>query len=613
MLPLLLYALLTGRSVAVILGLAAQLALGALLMVLPVPRGALLGVYSGVLLLLLAGGVAERELSRYGWQTSDKAGLWRALRPSDEVSGYGFGSWNARGVDAATLSLDVRLASGTPGWDWFRSDPRYILERQPGSDYPHTRVWVPTPSGDAPPYLMRTFDFREPLGGRIFRVLLELRRADRANTKGTSAAAPQDQVSLVGPGDPIGGRDCEGVSLQAWTYRGGGRCLPITLTNSWRRYSLSWRVPDEVEASVVRVVLSGFAGQTLDVRRVKLIGARRKLGPFMPQGGALTAVWGARPEAQSGRTFIPASEWRTVTANAVRGANAGDTLTASLQTASGLMLTTRNVTATAPDGTPLPRALSSTRQTILFGDPNLAGHTLGTLGLALVALAGPLAGGFGAALTLFGVALTGSRAALIGVAFGVVWLFWLRLPRGGRRVGSTLLGLCVVGLGAVRLGLVWPEGSALRLLSLSETTPRSDIWGAAWGAFLTHPWQGLGAGGFPAYWSEVHNGEAVQHAHNLWLEFATSYGILGLLSAFALTLGLSFLAWQRGGARALALVGGTLVMNVFDTTFFYSGVLFTLMLALGALKSPSGLVHLLLGRGAHNAGVAARFPQVPPK
>jgi len=606
-----------------LLGFVGQLFLACLAALLPLGKRVLSWLFFATLLLLLGGGVAERELSRYDWQVSDKAGLWSALGSGNEVSGSGFRSWNAPSqAKTAELSLEVRLVSGQPAWDWFRSDPRFVLTPQPGTSYPHTRVQVPAAEPSAgPPYLMRTFDTGEPLGGRIFRVLLDLRRAPGSEGSNFETANPQiadpetadpqtanPETADPERGNPIGGRQCNGVLVQAWTYRGGGRCLPITLTATWTRYSLSWRVPEAVEASVVRVLVSGFAEERFDVRRVRLFTAKEELGPLLPQGGALNLTWGERPEAQSGRSFMPTSEWQRFNFRAERVA--GDKVTAQLVSASGLVLETRNVSLTGADGRELPKAVSSARQTIIFGDPNLAGHTFGTLGLALVALSPPLPGVLAAALTLFGLVLTGSRAALIGVAGGLLWLFWLRLPKGRRRAGFTVLGLALLGL----VGALWPKLSALRLFSLGEVTARSDIWADAWTAFLRHPLRGLGTGGFPRYWAETHGGEAVQHAHNIWLEFASSYGILGLLAVTALTLGLSALAWRFGGARALAFVAGVLLMNVFDTTLFYAGVLFPLFLTVGALlprlTSISAHVHKSVRPDEHNVRV---IRQVPPE
>ena len=693
--PLLLYAAVFQSSVSALFGLVGELFLACLVALLPVGPRALRWFFGGALILLLAGGVLERDLSKYDWQVSDKAGLWSALGRGAEISGYGYRNWDASGATGPVkLSAEVRLVSGQPTWDWFRSDAEFVLTPYAGKDYPYTHVQVPVAQpGEGPPYLMRTFDLRKPLGGTIFRVLMDLRRVDgdaaqTAPASTESAARVADPNAVAGTdanlnanlgtnpgtnpdidpntdivrGAPIGGRQCSGILLQAWAYRGGGRCLPLTPTETWTRYSLSWRVPEAVDASVVRVLLSGLTGD-YDVRRVRLFTAKRELEPLLPQGGALNLTWGARPEAQSGKSFVPSSKWQQLGVKAQRQAGdavdntmnntANDTVTAHLSGASGLVLETRNVTLTDASGERLPEAVSSTRQTIIFGDPNLAGHTLATLGLALVTLLSvassnirspssqsnnrlssirlPLLGALAAALTLFGLVLTGSRAALLGLVGGLVWLVWLRLPRGARRLGFAALGLAGLGL----LGVLWPKLSALRLFSLGEVTARSDIWREAWAAFVTHPLRGLGAGGFPRYWAETHSGvggEAVQHAHNVWLEFASSYGVFGLVSIAALTLGFGWLAWRVGGARALAFVVGVLLMNVFDTTLFYAGVLFPLFLTLGVLwtsqwpsqetsrgaarhqattRTRTAAIHNVVSAGEHNSRVSTQ--QVPPE
>ena len=129
-------------------------------------------------------------------------------------------------------------------------------------------------------------------------------------------------------------------------------------------------------------------------------------------------------------------------------------------------------------------------------------------------------------------------------------------------------------------------------------------------------------------------GTAVTHAHNVWLEFAAAYGVLGLASVTALTLGLLALAWRGGGARALAFVVGVLVMNVFDTTLVYAGVLFPLFLALGVFRRDraplrtgrtaartvnpafnpySAPLHPEARTGGHNRAMAVRPPGSPPE
>ena len=641
--PLLLYVAVYRDSAPALLGFVGQLLVACLLAALPVGRRALRWGLLAALTLVVAGGVLERELSKTSWQVSDKAGLPDALRGDDTVTGYGFRGWRAPEAGGATLSLETRLVSGRPAWDWFRSDSGFVLRPQSGPDYPHTRVRVPAAvPGAGSPYLMRTYDSRAPIGGRIFRVVLDLRRAPGGGRDvGAASAATESAPTTFTRGTPIGGRGCRGVLLQAWAERGGGRCLPVTLTDDWTRYSLSWRVPDVVDASVVRILLNGFAGETFDVRRVRLFNARGALGPLLPQGGAVQLVWGGRPEAHGGRSFMPGPEWRRLEAHLPpRPAGAPAFVTAHLYTASGLTLETRNVRVTDDAGQALAETVSSARQTVVFGDPNLAGHTVGTLGLAAVALSAPPVGVLGGALTLLGLALTGSRAALVGTLAGSLWLFWLWLPRGWRRRGFAALGLG----GMVLIGLTWSSLSGLRLLHFGEAVARGDIWRAAGTAFLERPARGLGAGGFAAFWSEAIGtgaagtgaaGTAVTHAHNVWLEFAAAYGVLGLVSVTALTLGLVLLAWRGGGARALAFVVGVLAMNVFDTTLVYAGVLFPLFLALGVFRrdrAPVGagragrsLPRFLKGSftprtnslhpdarpGGHTRAMAARPPETP--
>lgn len=602
------------------LGTAAQLTLACLVALLPLrlpghPR-AFRWVLLGALLLLTLGGVAERELSRSSWQTSDKAGLWSSWQSRDTLSTYGFRLWQAPGLERATVSLEVRLLEGQPGWDWYRSSGRFSLVPHESRAGDFTRVTFPEHvPGEGQPYLMRTFDTRDSLENRIFRVLLELRRVPDAGTP--EPALPKLTTRQALPlqrGEPTGGRDCTGVSLQAWNARGGGRCLPLTLTDDWQRYSLSWRVPDEIDpqAQVVRVLLQGFGDETLDVRRVRLYRGRAALGPLQPQGGALQVAWGAQPESHAGFSFVPTSQWQTLTLPADKGPKPAPTLSVALSAGGGLRLQTRNVVVRAPDGEALAEAVSSPRQTLFFSDPNLAGHTLATLGLAFISLASPLWGALGAALSALNMLLTGSRAALAGLMIGILWLAWSWLPRN-RRAGLALFVLALGG-GALLLAQVWGPLESLRLLSLSEITSRSDIWETAWRAFLSQPWQGLGAGGFRAYWAGSHGGEAVQHAHNYWLEAAASYGVLGLISALALGLGLLALAFRWGGARAAGLVIGVLVMNLFDTTLSYAGVLLTLMLALATFKPPLLQGQTVSEQNAHNTGVASsRISQAPHK
>lgn len=107
----------------------------------------------------------------------------------------------------------------------------------------------------------------------------------------------------------------------------------------------------------------------------------------------------------------------------------------------------------------------------------------------------------------------------------------------------------------------------------------------AWQAVLEHPF-GLGQGKFPKYF-EQHVGtvphDAIQHAHNFWLELAARYGFLGLIAAVWISLGLLFVAWRRACWRGLTLVMLLLLLNITDNTMLYQGVFCPLILTLNAL------------------------------
>lgn len=148
------------------------------------------------------------------------------------------------------------------------------------------------------------------------------------------------------------------------------------------------------------------------------------------------------------------------------------------------------------------------------------------------------------------------------------------------------------------------QGGARRIFSLHEVTARSDIWAAAWEALRSHPLRGLGAGGFAEFWAQTRaGGEAVQHAHNAWLELSAAYGLFGVAAALILLLGLPYAAWRLQGGRGAALVAGVFAMNLLDTTLFYAGVLLPLALALTAHPPPRGLGHRSLQRPSVNRGI----------
>ena len=544
------------------------------------------------LALLVASGFAERRLSTSIWQNPDKAGLVATLRSlgEDTITSYGVRAWSIPSEpphsasalgETLTLSLEARLLAGDTAWDWVRSDASFELTPLQEAGEVFTRVVTPT---GPDPYLMRTFDLGEPVGGHTFKVALELR-------------APQ----------PIPAEGCRGVWLQVWYEGGDATCLAVALNTTWAPFSLEWTAPEAATSSVVRVILNNFDGLSYDVRRVKLYmleqGAWERLGPLVPQGASVQFGWkGHAPEPQSGTAFVPTRDWTHYTFTTTKPASATGPLTATLRLGSGqtgndhikAVLQTRRTalfSSASPQAAPQQSASQQevlrpvpvqARQSLFFGHPNLAGHTLVTLGLVALSLVrtgwlGALALG----LAVGGVWLTGSRAAWLSALVGLPWLLLL----GGSKRRVWMVG-GLVTLGALFLGVFGLQGlGRLRFVGVAEVVSRPQIWRVALDAFLDQPWRGLGAGGFAANWA-VHAQPdlVVTHAHNLWLQFAAAYGFPGLVAVLWLTGGFLYLAWRWGRWRGLALVVPVFVMNIFDYTFFYSGVLFPLLLGMNALR-----------------------------
>jgi O-antigen ligase len=137
--------------------------------------------------------------------------------------------------------------------------------------------------------------------------------------------------------------------------------------------------------------------------------------------------------------------------------------------------------------------------------------------------------------------LTGSRGALLlGLPAGIATFLWLY---GVRPPPRTLLALALLGGMAALLAM----GLLGDRLQNSETVLRRfAIWQGALDLWLAYPLAGVGPGSFfwryPAFITPAAMDEPnLVHAHNLWLNFATSWGILGLLWLAAL---LSWLGQQ---------------------------------------------------------------------
>jgi len=227
---------------------------------------------------------------------------------------------------------------------------------------------------------------------------------------------------------------------------------------------------------------------------------------------------------------------------------------------------------------PSPRTPRPARQELLSGNPVLLAHVAVALATALLAIAGLSAAGLiGILSTIFVALAAGSRGALAVVS---LWSLLVLLSPTGRRTWKIAAVLIIVGLGLGAALLAQDNRSE----ALEAAPSRVSIWGLALNAFQTHPLFGLeGAGARTADYFQQRTSSAANHAHNLVLQYAASYGVFGALAALLVLLGILALAYRYGGSRGLVILLPLAALNMVDATLFDARILVGTSFAINAL------------------------------
>ena len=141
----------------------------------------------------------------------------------------------------------------------------------------------------------------------------------------------------------------------------------------------------------------------------------------------------------------------------------------------------------------------------------------------------------GCLLVAAALALTSSRGAiLLGLPAG-----FLVMAVAGRRHERFRRWLPLMGLLALLVGLLLVLFYGERLLNFDTLRTRLAIWRDAWSLWRRFPLLGVGPGGFPWNYPAFLRPSATSdpnllHAHSVWLEYATGWGIVGLVWLAAL-------------------------------------------------------------------------------
>ena len=236
-----------------------------------------------------------------------------------------------------------------------------------------------------------------------------------------------------------------------------------------------------------------------------------------------------------------------------------------------------------------------------------------------------IAGAAAAALGSGAIVLSGTRAAVVALVVGAIWMwFWF-----GRRIRMRAVAIACGGLIAITLFYFSPAGGMLRSRA---HWAREDVWGGArfllWCDSLTlaerHPLLGAGPETFSSEFPKVQSKALArtypdfyyESAHNIFLDALTSQGVIGLVALGAF-IGLGFhAAWAaRKSNTALAGILGAglmagLVVNQFAVFTAPTALYFYLLIAMLLSAGGHGVETCLDGARTSARATVAGFVSI---
>lgn len=233
-----------------------------------------------------------------------------------------------------------------------------------------------------------------------------------------------------------------------------------------------------------------------------------------------------------------------------------------------------------------------------FENPNLFGNylLLGLGALLVWAATTPQTRSrlpwYGSPLLGFGIVVTGSRGALLGLGLGglvAMAAYRQALARTLRPVGLVMAAVLLVATcwATWRFWLA-NEVLVMRFSGLaSGTAPnvesRLALWSSAWQSFTSHPVLGIGYQQFPAQYAAASYGDAFV-THNTVLSVAAETGLVGLAVLCALLVSVAgavrtVAGWHPAVGGCVAFLAATAAQGVFTNVDNFR----SLWLVIGAL------------------------------
>jgi O-antigen ligase len=201
---------------------------------------------------------------------------------------------------------------------------------------------------------------------------------------------------------------------------------------------------------------------------------------------------------------------------------------------------------------------------------------------------------------------SGSRGPLVGLILALCVLVGLTVRQ--RKLRSRLVGIGIAVLSAVAIAAAVVPSDALNrsasfLFGNSSdlaSNGRSGLWSKAISLFFTHPWTGVGTGGFAHY-----EPDALRYPHDIVLEAGAELGVLGMTIVVAflyLALRTAFTGWalarEREDKIMAALIASMLVaavanallsdaLETTDTLLLVAGLAYGIRARLAAAPVPA--------------------------